>query len=253
MSGLRGGLEVSFRALSDVGRVRSENQDAWFADQKAGIFLVADGMGGMTAGGVAAKAAAEVLPKLLAERLSGMKAPTEKAFADAAAESVADFSAALYARSMKDRRLEGTGTTVVLALIRGRCAYIANLGDSRAYLYKGGLRQVTEDHSLAAALQRLGKLTPEQAAVHPGRSTLTRYAGMKERAEADVRLIHLKGSCRLLLCSDGLTGMVPDERIASILALVKDPAEACRRLVDEANEAGGRDNVTALLADLRHP
>jgi protein phosphatase len=245
------GFQCVAHAVSDVGRVRSENQDSWFADASQGIFLVADGMGGMTAGGVASKAAVEILPKMLLDGLAMLKTRTEAAVEAAMRSAVAGFSSALYDRSKRDPRLEGTGTTVVLALVVGRSAFIANLGDSRAYLFRAGLRRLTEDHSLAAVLARLGKITPEQAALHPGRNTLTRYAGMEGKAEVDMKLVHLKGPCRLLLCSDGLTGMLSDERISAVLASEKDGEAACQRLVDEANEAGGRDNVTALVADLR--
>jgi protein phosphatase len=244
---------AAFGSVSDVGRRRTENQDSWFGAKEQGIFLVADGMGGMNAGGTASKAAAEIVPRMLSDRLKTLAVATEAAVEDAVRSSVAGFSAALYGQSQTDHRLEGTGTTVVLALALGRSVYVANLGDSRAYLFKGVLRPLTEDHSLAATLQRMGRLTPEQAALHPGRNTLTRYAGMKGAAEVDTRVIRLKGPCRLLLCTDGLFGMLGDARIETVLTLVKDPAEACRRLVDAANEAGGFDNVTALVADLRHP
>ncbi|MBI5883618.1 MAG: serine/threonine-protein phosphatase [Elusimicrobia bacterium] len=248
---MKSGPECVVHAASDVGRIRSENQDAWFADASQGLFLVADGMGGMTAGGVAAKAAVEIIPRMLFDGLAALKMKTECAVSAAMRSAVAGFSSALYERSKRDPRLEGTGTTVVLALVQGRSAFIANLGDSRAYLFKGGLRQLTEDHSLAAVLQRLGKITPEQAALHPGRNTLTRFAGMEGKAEVDVKLVHLKGPCRLLLCSDGLTGMLSDERIEAVLAFEKDGEAACRRLVEESNEAGGKDNVTVMVADLR--
>ncbi|MBI4676373.1 MAG: serine/threonine-protein phosphatase [Elusimicrobia bacterium] len=254
MKRLVGGYECVVCALSDVGLRRAENQDAWFADQDQGLFLVADGMGGQNAGVVASKAAADILPKLLLERLAALERPLEKAVEDAIREAVADFSAGLGERAGRDPRLQGTGTTVVLALVRGRCAYVANLGDSRAYLMKGnGLRRLTEDHSVAALMLRLGKITVEEARTHPGRNTLTRHAGMEGKAQADVRMLHLKGACRMLLCTDGLTGMLADERIREVLSAERDGEAACRRLVDEANEAGGADNVTAMVVDLRHP
>ncbi|MBI5210415.1 MAG: serine/threonine-protein phosphatase [Elusimicrobia bacterium] len=244
-------FECAVHAVSDVGRRRSENQDAWFADAQAGLFLVADGMGGLAAGSVASQAAAEVLPKMLEDRLAGMERATETAFEGAIRKTIAEFSGALRERSRQDASLKGTGTTIVLALVRGKCAYVANLGDSRAYILRHDVfRQVTEDHSVAALMHRLGKITAEQARAHPARSTLTRHAGMEGEARADVRLVHLKGPCRLLLCSDGLTGMLSDDRIKAILA--SEPgAEAARRLVAEANEAGGHDNITALVVDLR--
>jgi protein phosphatase len=141
-------------------------------------------------------------------------------------------------------------STVVMALVRQRDVYIAHAGDSRAYLFrKGKLEKLTRDHSIVAAMVELGQISPEQAKVHPERNRITRCIGMKGCLSADVRHISVGPGSRLLLCTDGLTGMLTDEAIARILRREKDAKSACRRLIAEANRAGGHDNITALIVD----
>jgi protein phosphatase len=248
----RGALSIrAHAALSDTGRRREENQDAWHADPEACLFLVTDGMGGMNAGGTAARAVAELFPKLLARKLSALARPNEKALKAALQETVAEFSAELRERARADARLKGMGATLVLALARGPRLYLASLGDSRIYLLeRGRLRRLSKDHSIVAVMLALGKITPEAAASHPLRHNLSRYVGMDGKAAADVQALRLKAGGRLLLCSDGLTNGLPDEAIQAALRQSAGPEEACRRLVAEANAAGGDDNITALVVDL---
>ena len=245
-----GALRVGHFCLSDIGRRREENQDAWFADPAAGLFLVSDGMGGLAAGGLASKAAAEIFPKMLAEKLSALPRRTSKTVQEALRESLAEFSAGLREKGEETPQLGGMGATVVLALREGRCLYLAHLGDSRTYLLaEGSLKRLTKDHSIVAVMLELGKITPEEAEVHPARHSMTRYAGMDGKAVADTRMLRLKGGERILLCSDGLTNMLPDDRIKTALVESDGPESACKRLVAEANEAGGADNVTALVVE----
>ncbi len=235
-----------FGAVSDTGRVRKDNQDAWRGDPADGLFLVADGMGGMAGGATASKAVAELLPGLLLKRLDGLP---EAAVAGALGEAIAELSAAVRARAAADPALQGMGSTVALALVRGTRAYVANLGDSRAYRLEGKrVRQLSKDHTVVAVMLEKGRITKEQAAVHPLRHSLSRFVGMPGTAAAEVGV--LKGRMRLLLCSDGLTNMLPEEAIAAALKAEAEPAAACRRLVAEANAAGGEDNVTALVVDV---
>ncbi|MBI5244256.1 MAG: serine/threonine-protein phosphatase [Elusimicrobia bacterium] len=243
---------IASHCLSDTGRVRASNEDAWSADPATGLFLVADGMGAMSSGEVAAKATAEVLPKIVQEKLAALPKRTGKAVKDALKESIAQFSAELRERSKQDSRLVGMGAAMVLAFIKGRRVYAANLGDSRAYLLeKGRLRRLSKDHTITAVLLAHKKITPEQAQAHPGRHRLSRYVGMDGHAIADVQTVRVKVPGRLLLCTDGLWGMLPDERIQAVLAEEPSPEAACQRLVAEANEAGGEDNITAMAVELK--
>lgn len=234
-----------------MGRIRSENQDVWHADPAAGLYFVADGMGGLAAGGAAAQYVAKFLPEALESRLAAVAKEAERHVRTALSGAIADFSAGLRERAKAEAVLKGMGSTLVLALVRGSRVFIAHLGDSRAYLFeRGRLKRLTKDHSVAAALLELGKLTPGEAAKHALRHKLTRYIGQDGKADADVHGVEPKAAGRLLLCSDGLTGMLPDERIAAALAEAGTPETACRRLVGEANAAGGADNVTVLVVDL---
>lgn len=242
--------QLCWACLSDPGRKRAGNEDAWHADPERGLFLVADGMGGLSAGEVASRAVAEELPGALFAALSSLPKADGPAVQGSVKAGLAAFSEALRDRSLQDPRLRGMGSTVVLALFHGAGALVAHLGDSRAYiLEKGRLQRLTKDHNLLSMLLDLKKISPEEAAGHPGRNRLTRYMGMETQAVADIRPLRCKGSGRLLLCSDGLTSMVPDERIQEILLREARPQEACQALVAAANEAGGEDNITAMLVD----
>jgi serine/threonine protein phosphatase PrpC len=143
-------------------------------------------------------------------------------------------------------------TTCTAALVRGRLASIAHVGDSRAYLLHGDrLAQLTDDHSVVAQLVREGQLSPEEAAVHPGRSVIFRALGTQPDIEVDAVDVSLEADDRLLLCSDGLTGMLGNAEIAAVLREVADTGGAVEALVARANAAGGADNVTAVLVDVR--
>ena len=243
---------VSAAYLSDQGQVRAENQDACAADVRRGIFVVADGVGGASAGAVAAQAVVKVLPGLVAERVAALPEATEAGIEAALKDAIVDLSDKVKAQTANDPELRGMSSTVVMALVRQRDVYIAHAGDSRAYLFrKGKLEQLTRDHSVVAVMVELGQITPEQARTHPNRNRITRCVGMKGSLSADVRHISVGPGCRLLLCTDGLTGMLTDEAIARILRREKDAKSACRRLIAEANRAGGHDNITALIVDFK--
>lgn len=212
--------------------------------------MVADGMGGLNAGELAAQAVAEAFPKTLLQAFASLPRLSGKPLQEAIKTAIIGFSAELRERGRQNPGLRGMGSTLVMALLRGRYAYIAHLGDSRAYLLEQGrLQRLTRDHTLLAVLLEMKKISPEEAASHPGRHSLTRYVGMETKALADIRALRCKSSGRLLLCSDGLTGMLPDERIQVILQDQAQPEAACRSLVAAANEAGGEDNITAMVID----
>ena len=222
--------------LSDRGRTHPANEDRWLADPAQGLYVVADGM----ADERPAQLAVDRLPALLRGRLRGIGDLGHPQAAEEVRATLAEVSE-------EARDLNTTGSTVVLALVRGRRALLAHLGDSRIYLLREGrLRQQTQDHSLLQEMVARGVLTPAEAR---GRSNggPTRFLGMWGEPVADVSLLDLQPGDRLLLCSDGLTEMLSDEELHRHLAQEPDPAEACRRLVEAANAAGGRDNITALV------
>jgi len=224
---------------TDKGRVRDGNEDARLIIPRMELYAVADGMGGHQAGEVASQTAIEALRAAVDSGTSIRDAITQ------ANEAVLERSAA-------DERLRGMGTTMTAAtLAAGGTLLIGHVGDSRAYLMREGeLRQVTEDHSLVEEMVRGGELTPEQAEVHPQRSVITRALGIEPGVEVDMYPIELEEGDRVLLCSDGLTGMVRTEEIAAILQREPDPQRAANTLVDAANKAGGEDNITVVILDV---
>jgi PPM family protein phosphatase len=223
-------------AATDVGRVREGNEDAYLVDDAMGLVAVADGMGGHRAGEVASATALEALRSAITHGR-----PLR--------ESMEDANEAVFTKSLTDEELRGMGTTLTAAtLVTGGTVLVGHVGDSRAYLlHDGELRQVTVDHSLVEELVREGRLTADEAAVHPQRSIITRALGVDASVEVDVYPVELAPGDRLLLCSDGLTGMVQAETIAATLRREEDPARAAAALIDAANVAGGEDNITAVV------
>jgi protein phosphatase len=226
-------------AVTDVGRVRQRNDDGFLVDETIGLVAVADGMGGHRGGDVASATALEALR---ASVTSGH--PVREAIEAA--------NLAVYEKAATDPALYGMGTTLTAGtLVSGGTVLIGHVGDSRAYLWHDGkLSRVTADHSHVAELVREGRITEEEAAVHPMRSVITRALGIDDTIDVDVYPVQLDRGDLLLLCSDGLTGMVHEEEIAAALRREPDPARAAERLVDMANAAGGEDNVTVIVVAL---
>lgn len=225
--------------VTDVGRVRDGNEDD-FIDQadRLGLVAVADGMGGHRAGEVASATALEALRAAVANGRS-------------LRDAIEGANDAVLEKSESDRELHGMGTTLTAGMLGSDGQLVVgHVGDSRAYLVRDGeLTQITNDHSLVEELVRGGELTPEQAEVHPRRSIITRALGIDPQVEVDEYPIDLRPGDRILLCSDGLTTMVRPDDIAGILNREHDPKRAAQLLVDAANEAGGEDNVTAVIID----
>lgn len=237
-------------AETHVGKVRQENEDRYFADPEPAIFLVSDGMGGHRGGARASGIVVEDLPVMIENALDKLKVGTPRTVMSLLEKAIAEQSKQLQLEGTSESGYKDMGATLVIALLRkGRC-YIANIGDSRAYrLRKGRLMQLTRDHSVISELIEKGHIEPEEAAHHEARGVITRYVGMEERAHPHVHSFTLKKDDRILLCTDGLTDMVADEAIAAILANETNPQLACKALITAANNAGGHDNVTALLID----
>ncbi len=224
----------SFR--TDTGRQRTANEDSYYA--AAPLFAVADGMGGAQAGEVASQIAAE----------SFEPAQRSGESAEAYLRTIAlEANRRIHDLAQQDESHSGMGTTLTAALVEGDEVSFAHVGDSRAYVYRDGeLRLLTSDHSLVEELRRQGRLTSEQAEDHPQRSIITRALGPEEEVEVDTLSFSARPGDVFLLCSDGLTTMVKDREIAAALAETEDLDQLTERLIAEANEAGGRDNITVV-------
>jgi protein phosphatase len=234
--------------LTDVGKVRDQNEDAFALCNDLGLFIVSDGMGGHESGEVASDIVAKVLPMGVAKALEVLPSPDATQLASILRQAIGDISLSIQAQISAVPSLHGMGATVAACLTRGPVAAIAHMGDSRVYLMRGGmLERLTEDHNVVGLLLQLGRIDRGQAKGHPGQHVLTRYLGMDASLGPDVHLLDLRNGDRLLLCSDGLTNMVNDREIGDILWRELDLKACCRRLVDAANDAGGDDNTTVVI------
>jgi serine/threonine protein phosphatase PrpC len=226
--------EQSYR--TDTGRQRTANEDSYFA--RSPLFAVADGMGGAQAGEVASRMAAEAFEP--AER----RGESPESFLRTIAEQA---NRQIHSLAQHDASRSGMGTTLTSALLDGDDVAIGHVGDSRAYrLRDGELSLLTSDHSLVEELRRQGRLTDEQAEEHPQRSIITRALGPEPEVEVDTMTYSARPGDVYLICSDGLTTMIREERVRDILVESASLDEATERLVTEANEAGGRDNITVI-------
>jgi serine/threonine protein phosphatase PrpC len=226
-------MKLRFGAKTDVGRVRKGNEDSYTAREP--LFAVADGMGGHQGGEVASSLALETIGK--------GDGPLE--------QLVREANVAVYERAAKDPGLAGMGTTLTAVVADGDVLRLAHVGDSRAYMLRDGkLQRLTKDHTVVERLVDEGKLTAQEAEIHPQRSILTRALGVDESLQVDQGAIEPRPGDRLLLCSDGLTGMVDEERITKLLIDNQDPQKAADALVDAANEVGGQDNITTIVIDV---
>src|ERR1044072_6117311 len=228
-------VDQAFR--TDTGRQRNANEDSLFV--RAPIFVVADGMGGAQAGEVASKAAAAAFDVELPDE------PPERILR----ETIAAANREIHGLARTDPSRAGMGTTITAAIVNaaGEEVGIGHVGDSRAYRLRGGkIERLTRDHSLVEEMRRKGQITEAQAEDHPQRSIITRALGPEPDVEVDVQSVAAAPGDVFLLCSDGLTTMLDDDRIARLLAGASSLDAAVRALVDEANRAGGRDNITAL-------
>ncbi|SEJ81972.1 protein phosphatase [Deinococcus reticulitermitis] len=236
---------LSSGLLTDVGRQRAGrvNQDAALALElpRGGLYAVADGMGGHAAGELAANLALDTLSQ---GYLTGRSAPPQRL-----TEAMQAANLAVMRRAVGES--VGMGTTLLALLVDRGAALIAHVGDSRAYLLRAGeLTRLTDDHSWVAEQVRLGILTEEEARHHQWRSVVSNALGGEERVRLELFGFGLRAGDRLLLCSDGLSGVVEERDLAAILSRSPDPEAAARRLIDAANDAGGPDNITAVVIDV---
>ena len=240
---------MRFYGLTDIGRRREMNQDTFCVhrfDDKQGFGLVCDGMGGQTAVNVASDMARTIIADKIRKAVETGVMDDPRCLLEAALRE-ANYS--VYKRSMVEPEYRGMGTTAVVAFVRGETAYCAHVGDSRIYLLREGrLLQVTRDHSLVQELMEKGEIKPEEMRTHPNRNMITRAVGVGLTIETDLMQIPLCAGDKLLLCSDGLTNMVGNEQIAALLGQ-NTGEDACRLLIEEANKAGGMDNITAVVIE----
>ena len=246
---------------TDVGQARRHNEDAAViitavhdgdeALPAFGLFALADGMGGHQAGEVASSLAARTMAHHIVRHLYLPTLVRQEYSTDQPTLDEVLVNAVQAANTAVANQVPGGGTTLTCALLLGPRAYIAHVGDSRAYIVTGakGLDQITHDHSLVDRLVELGQLTRDEAAAHPQKNVLYRAIGQRGVLEVETHVRTIPERERLLLCSDGLWGMVSDTEMNDIIASAPSLQVACERLIDAANQAGGHDNITAVLVE----
>lgn len=234
-------------SMIDVGRKREVNQDYIFVSNEPlgnlpNLLIVADGMGGHRAGDFASRYAVETLKEDLANSTEdGPEAMIRKAIQSA--------NQKLIEAARQDVRLEGMGTTLVVATVIEHTLYFANVGDSRLYLLHDTIKQLSKDHSFVQEMVRLGGIDAEEAKHHPDKNIITRAVGAREKVEVDFFEYRLKKGDMILMCTDGLSNMIEDEEMLAIVKSSRDIVEAVERLVEKANDNGGNDNIGVILAE----
>lgn len=248
-------MRIAVGTKTDVGRERSRNEDSHCADPRLGLYVVCDGMGGLDAGDLASSLAVEAIHRYMRETsrnsdlsVIGGYDPRFSPQTNRLAGAIRHANQDIYGATRTVPQRAGMGTTVVAAFITGQVLSVAHVGDSRLYLIRGGtIQALTADHSLVAEQVRSGALTEEEAVRSPQRNIVTRALGLDEKVEVELDEIQLMGGDRLLLCSDGLTRGVEPADLLRAISGEDDPQAASERLVTIACEAGGEDNITAIL------
>lgn len=238
-------MKARVHGLTDVGRRRENNQDQLLVDEQRDVYAIADGMGGHAAGEVASSIAIEALAETISET-------TEEAANQVLVDAFQEGNRRICESVLARGEWRGMGTTIVALVRRDDKVIIGHVGDSRSYVLRNGeLVQLTDDHSWVAEQVRMGLLTDEEAHKHPMRNIVTRAMGNRLELEVDVSEQPIQPGDVFLLCSDGLNSMLGDELIGEILAAHRDdPVQACRALIDSANEHGGDDNITVIVLSI---
>lgn len=249
-------MRIEYATLSDTGRVRERNEDACGGfvpgeqatlRERGALFVVADGMGGHRGGEVASRLAVGTIQ---ASYFGAQGVEPKEALVRAFEEA----NTSILNQATADATLFGMGTTCTAMVINAAAAHFAHVGDSRAYTFRGGLlRQITQDHSLVGEMVRSGIISDEDARIHPKRNVITRSLGVQENVETDTpeTPMPIELGDTFVLCSDGLTAYASNEDISRVLRS-SPPEDACRQLVDMANQRGGRDNITVIVATVRN-
>jgi protein phosphatase len=244
--------------LSDIGRRRMANEDAFFVDDALGLYAVADGMGGHNAGEIASQEAIDTLHGMVRRGIDVVRAldrdapdPADVRRGQRLLESAVQAATYMvFGLAQHDPEQQGMGTTLSALLLVGNIGITAQVGDSRIYLIRGGVAsQMTEDHTLIAWQLKQGIISPEEAVTSPHKNVITRAVGSREYVQVDVATFPVESGDAFLLCSDGLHGYLRDaDEIPPITDL--GPVTACRRFIDLANERGGKDNITAVVVEV---
>lgn len=246
---------MDFVCTSHIGMVRKNNEDYCKGEiielgegKEVGIFAIADGMGGHNKGEVASQIAVENIIEFLNDVLIQGDNIRIEYIDDIIKQAYNTVNSMIYDKSKEDIMFEGMGTTLTLAIVYGGKAYIANVGDSRCYLYnKDELKKITSDHSIVEEYVKANIITEKEARVHPDRNKITRAVGTEPIVVVDIYVVDLNKDDRLLLATDGLTGAVDSEDIQKVLLDDNEPNEIVDNLIDLANSASGKDNVTIIM------
>jgi serine/threonine protein phosphatase PrpC len=259
---------VNVFGRTDVGRTREHNEDAFVvADltandaslqpsvrthrvgRKGTLFMVADGMGGAAAGEIASQMAIEVVLKELRDNWITLETPTADAFATCLKRAAQAANQMIHGYATSHQEYRGMGTTATIAGLLADTLYLAQVGDSRGYLVRDGVaKQITKDQSLMQKLIEAGELTEEEAAMSERRNIILQALGPEPNIKVDLTFQRLRRGDTLVLCSDGLSGQVSRDEIAQVISEEKDLVQACRKLIDKANQAGGPDNITVIIS-----
>lgn len=237
-------MKLTAAAITDTGKVREHNEDSFLIDESMNIFAVADGMGGHSHGEIASRLTIETIRAMFS---------SEKPTPELISSAIQKANQAVFDKAEISTKYKGMGTTITLAYFDDTNKLIlGHVGDSRAYIVRENeFIQITQDHSIVAALIESGTITPAQADLHPQRSVITKALGIEPIVTPDLTEVKLLVGDRILICSDGLTSMIEDDQILDQLKKHKTPKECANNLVNLANEAGGNDNITAVVIDVK--
>ena len=247
--------------LTDTGKKRESNDDSLLVDQNLGLFIACDGVSGQAAGGTASQLAARFVKQVISENRAivdrAIKDPSasNRAAAVKLMEQAIEFAGKeIFLAANADTTKKGMSTTIEIFLNLGSYAILGHVGDSRIYLMrKGNIHQLTEDHSVISELMKSGKMTPEQAKKSPYAHVITRAVGAYEFVQADTLQVELVSGDLFLLCTDGLTDLLPEAELLGFTSSVEDPSRIPKELVEAANAAGGKDNITAVVVQVTGP
>jgi protein phosphatase len=245
---------MEWASKTDIGRIRSKNEDSLYVDQKhMRIFIVADGMGGHNAGEVASKMAIEQVSESIKNKFDSISTNDEAQIKRVIEDAIYKGNKEIYNQSLSHNSWDGMGTTITMALFIDLRLYIAHVGDSRAYMLRQKeLTQLTEDHTLVSELMKNGSITEVEAKTHPKRNVITKALGTEISPIPDILSVDVDDGDVIILCTDGLTNMVDNYLIKNSFLNNSNLQDSCDFLVDEANNRGGFDNITLIAIRYRH-